>query len=140
MVNEFRDVPGYGGKYQVSKDGRIRQANRDGSYSIKIVERLKGRGEIVLRSDHGSHIYYTDVLVLESWGGIPGETNPDGSLIQTSPEVYHKDGNPQNDCIDNLEWCDRYYLLENTTKNKLNIIQNKVSKSLNKFANKYILN
>lgn len=35
--------------------------------------------------------------------------NPDGTPLIGKPEINHKDSNPSNNCVNNLEYCDRHY-------------------------------
>ena len=49
-------------------------------------------------------------------------------------EINHKDENPSNNCVDNLEWCSHIYNSNYGNRNK------KISKALEKKINQYDLN
>ncbi len=106
MTEEWRDVVGYEGLYQVSSSARVRSLDRvirplDG----KVPYVFKGR---VLKPYPRKHGYYTVNLCRDSiactdtvhrlfaQAFIP---NPLGL-----PEVNHKDGDGFNNSRDNLEW------------------------------------
>lgn len=109
-IEKWRDIPSYLGLYQASNLGRIRtypkevycyNANGDdvkmtiGGEILSPVTTKKGYKRVTL-SDKG---ICTPQLVhrLVAMAFIP---NPHGY-----PVVNHKDENPSNNCVDNLEWC-----------------------------------
>ena len=71
------------------------------------------RGYLQVRLSIGGHsntiARYIHRLVAAAF--IP---NPDNL-----PEVNHKDENKENNCVDNLEWCDHQYNME-YSQNKIN--------------------
>ena len=97
MVEEWRDVKGYEGFYEVSNFGQIRNAktkrikksfpNRCGYLKIQLLKRSSQKN------------FYVHRLVAVAF--IPNEMN--------LKEVNHKDENKLNNRMDNLEWCDRKY-------------------------------
>lgn len=101
---EWRDIPGYEGYYQVSNLGRVRSLDRVVTRS-GFDKRLKGKillgrvvdyGRIIVSLSKGGVVRRRKVhsLVMEAFVG----PYPDGL------EIRHLDGDPSNNCIDNLRY------------------------------------
>lgn len=102
MVEEWRDIIGYEGKYQVSNCGRVKTLNYNntGRERIKQLEtNTKGYKKIDLYKNGEREPFLVHRLVAIAF--IPNPNN--------FPIVNHKDENPSNNCVDNLEWCDVKY-------------------------------
>lgn len=112
MKEEWRDIPGYVGYYQVSNLGNIRSLDREVIIKNGIVRKTKGQTmkktvgngkgnyeAVSLSADHRTQRFLVHRLVAAAF--VP---NPDGL-----PEINHKDENKLNNRADNLEWCDRKY-------------------------------
>ena len=103
----WRDCKGYEGKYQVSNQGRV--------WSVKNQKYLKlgidkdGYCGVVLYAKNGK-AKDEKVHRLVALAFLP---NPD-----KLPQVNHKDENPSNNCVDNLEWCTNKYNVNYGTRNK----------------------
>lgn len=93
-IEEFRDVPGYEGMYEVSNFGRVR---RNG----KILKPFNNYG--YLRVDLFKNGIVRKFLIhrLVAQAFIPNPKN--------LPQVNHKDEDKTNNCVENLEWCDAKY-------------------------------
>lgn len=110
MEEIFRDIPKFEGLYQVSNYGNIKsytrkRLGRGGSVRIcpgKILRhKIDNRGyhQIDLFDLNGkSHRFLIHRLVAEIFLVNPNNLS----------QVNHKDNNPSNNCIDNLEWCSNY--------------------------------
>ena len=102
---EWRQIPGYGDRYLVSNYGRIK--------SIGIKNRFICKSDRILRGSYNKLRYKRVVL---AYGGKKHTTvvhrlvamaflpNP-----QNLPCINHKDENPSNNHVDNLEWCTHKY-------------------------------
>lgn len=97
----WKDIPGYEGLYQVSNLGNIKSLDR---YKI-IKAKIKGR---ILKPGINSQGYYQVVL---NKNGRTKHVRINRIVAQVfikneknKKEVNHKDGNKQNNCVDNLEW------------------------------------
>ena len=108
-MEEWRDIEGYEGLYQVSNYGRVKSLERNvttgfGDRHIKekiiILNQLpNGYLYYCLSKNNKKKGFYIHRLVAETF--IPNPNN--------LPEVNHKDEDKTNNCIENLEWCDRSY-------------------------------
>lgn len=107
---EWRDIKGFEGLYQVSNMGRVKsqsrkvRANTCGIRLLpeKILRDCKSNSgyKLVVLCKEGKHFNkMVHRLVAESF--LP---NP-----QNFAEVNHKDEDKLNNSLDNLEWCDRTY-------------------------------
>lgn len=114
---EWRDVIGYEGLYQVSNHARIRSVERIGKHS-------KG-GDKLLRSKEKKPFYTSNgrVRVELSKNGVNKKHSlhvivakafvPNPKNLE---EVNHKDENPKNNYPENLEWCTHLYNMNYGTR------------------------
>lgn len=96
---KWKDIPGFEGYYQVSNLGRIKGVARQLPNGTHIKEKIREpQGATYLAvdlwRDNQSHSKLVHRLVAQAF--LP---NPDNL-----PEVNHKDGNPRNNAVANLEW------------------------------------
>lgn len=106
---EWRDIEGYEGYYQVSNLGRVKSLARavKKQWFLKhIRERImrpgledKGYQIVVLRINNSRQTIRVHKLVAQAF--IPNPNN--------LPQVNHKDCNRSNNRVDNLEWCTAAY-------------------------------
>lgn len=99
MEEEWKDIAGTSGLYQVSNLGRV--------------ARVRKYGRRILKPTFGSIAYPTVHLTfgtkrrrctIHRLVAIAFLPNPDGL-----PQVNHKDENPANNAAANLEWCSEVY-------------------------------
>lgn len=117
MNNEiWKDIDGYGGFYQVSNLGRIKSLARNTKNGHckkdKILKNsVDKKGYVVaeLRKDNKRKSYKVHRLVAETF--IYNQYN--------KPQINHKDGNKQNNNVENLEWCTNSENQIHAYKNKL---------------------
>lgn len=119
MVKEiWRPVPGYEGIYEVSSLGRIKSLarktnNQTGKKDLIMspgwIGNKKGYLFVWLCKDGKRTRYSVHRLVATVF--IPNPLN--------LPFVNHKDCNPQNNRVENLEWCDAKYNINYGNRNKI---------------------
>lgn len=103
MIEVWKDIPGYEGKYQVSNYGRVKSLNYGRTGKEKILKQnittimLKNKKRIVhriplWRNNKGKN-YFVHRLVWTSFNGnIPDDM-----------QIDHIDNNPENNYLDNLQ-------------------------------------
>ena len=117
---EWRDVFGWEGLYQVSHLGRVKSLSRsivykDGrecTYPSKIIKNQKvstGYRSVMFYGVNGKKQYYVHRLVAETF--IPNPKN--------LGDVNHKDCCKTNNILINLEWCSRSDNIKHAYKNGL---------------------
>ncbi len=98
----WKDIPGYEGLYQVSSCGNVRSMNYRGLGKVKVLktaEDKRGYTHVNLFKDKIPKTCQVHRLVAIAF--IPNPNN--------LPQINHKDCNPRNNHIENLEWCDAKY-------------------------------
>ena len=110
MEEVWKDIPEYEGLYQVSNTGKVRRLNYRGSGKTKLLKQStdKGYKRIVLSKNGKKKNHWVHRLV-----AIVFISNPNNYK-----EVNHKDENPSNNNVKNLEWCTREYNNNYGTRNK----------------------
>lgn len=127
IKEEWKDIEGYEGLYQISNYGRVKSLKREcwngkawftkKEKILKCIIRKDGYARVCLCKDGKTK----DVLVhrLVAIAFIPNPNN--------LPQVNHKDENKEKNHVSNLEWCDSSYnanygtRVERATKNKPNM-------------------
>lgn len=106
MAEEWRDVVGFEGYYQVSNLGRVKSLDRVKCDGIRMIGRIRkthkdacGYELVQLRKDGIIKHYSVHRLVATAF--IPNPCN--------LPQVNHKDENRSNNVVGNLEWCTQLY-------------------------------
>lgn len=97
----WKPVAGYEELYEVSSLGRVKSLANNKSRKEKILKPYNDDGylQVQLYRDGKRKFFKVHRLVAAAF--IP---NPLGL-----PEVNHKDENPSNNVVENIEWCDRSY-------------------------------
>ena len=94
----MENVPGYEGVYKVTSDGRVYHYYKHREpKELTYGESFDGYIQVRLWDRNLGKMKYWRVHRLVATTFIP---NPDNL-----PEVNHKDGNKQNNNVENLEWC-----------------------------------
>lgn len=101
-------IKGYEGIYEVSDQGRVRSLKFGKERILKPGRNPKGYILVHLYKNREKKWYLVHRLVALAF--IP---NPDNL-----PQVNHKDENPSNNKVENLEWCDCKYNNNYGTRNQ----------------------
>lgn len=115
-MNEiWKDIKDFEGLYQISNFGRVKslpkytyskgypQLRKEKILKLRFVGKYRNYLAVVL-NDH--HQYSVHRLVAQAF--IPNPNN--------LPLVNHKDENPKNNHVNNLEWCDNRYNVKYSAK------------------------
>ena len=112
MIEEWRDIEGYEGLYQVSNTGRVKSLDRIAimsRYGKEIERRIKGR----LLKAWIAQDYFHVTLCKRGKIKAPFVHKLVAAAFIDNPNKYktvnHKDENKKNNRADNLEWCTTLY-------------------------------
>ena len=113
----WRDVVEYEGLYSVSNYGRVKSLGRNMPHPTRTGRMHKRRQRIMkLQSHHGGYQFVclcksadnkgwkSQVKAVHRLVALSFLDNPNGL-----PQINHKDENPRNNTLENLEWCDAKY-------------------------------
>ena len=144
MEKIWKDIKGYEGLYQVSNLGEIKILSKKLKTGLKNNPYIQ-RKEKILKKQKNKLKYEHAIITKDgkahniSIHKVVAETFLDKNNFKSMPYedrtkidlnklvVNHKDENPSNNCIDNLEWCTQCYNINYGTRN------NKVSKTMINF-------
>lgn len=106
MTEQWRDIHGFEGKYQVSNHGRVRNIKfighpRSTKQERILVPRTNRYGYSVIHLSDGNKDFHPPIHRLVAMAFIPNPLN--------YPAVNHKDENKENNHAENLEWCTNLY-------------------------------
>lgn len=103
MVEVWKDIEGYEGRYQISNLGNVKSLQYGGRKGIvkNLVPKVSNSGRlwVELMKNGGKKQFLIHRLV-----GMAFIPNPDNL-----PQINHLDENPKNNRVDNLEWCTAEY-------------------------------
>lgn len=118
-VERWKDIPGYEEYYSVSTYGRVlakfrlvKYTDKDGNEQWKRVEshllndKKRDKGGYVSVSLRGDDYFAPKTIGVHRLVALAFIPNPDNL-----PIINHKDENPSNNNVDNLEWCTHKYNL-----------------------------
>lgn len=128
-MEEWRDIKGYEGLYQVSDLGRVKSLNYNKTGEERLMKpyKISKKSEntyylIQLHKDGKKYRKRVHRLVAEAF--IP---NPNGL-----PDINHKDENGLNNRVDNLEWCNAKY--NNNYGTRIQRVSEKLSKTVCQYS------
>jgi len=118
MEEIWKDIKGYEDLYQVSNFGMVKSLKREKILKPRVNK--KGYSHLILYNGVGKELYIHQ-LVARAF-----IINPENFLY-----INHKDENPKNNNVGNLEWCDCKYNSNYGTRNKKVSISKQRSKNPN---------
>ena len=127
----WKDIKGYEGMYQISNLGRVKSLKMKKEHNKYLLKPYSTKNGY-LRVSLSKNNKYKGPLI-HRLVAIHFLDNPNNY-----PEVNHKDENKENNCVNNLEWCDRKYNVlygtakqrESKTKHKYYIEQYDLNQNL----------
>ena len=96
MKEQWKDIAGYKGDYQVSSSGNVRSWKYNMPEPLA-VRNIRGYHSVLLYKSGKPLNKYVHRLVLEAF--MPN--------LENKPQVNHKNGNKQDNILSNLEWVTR---------------------------------
>ena len=103
MKEIWKDIEGYEGLYQVSNLGRVKSLPKQKRFGEILLKQntIKGYKRVCLSKNNVQKYYLVHRLVAHAFI----------SNLENKEQINHKDENKKNNCVNNLEWCDRKYNL-----------------------------
>ena len=108
-TEQWRMIPDYEGLYMVSNLGRVKSLNYNGTGQDRIMKPTVYSGgyfRVKLWKNKKPKLHLVHRLVAQAF--LPNPYN--------LPQINHKDENPANNCVDNLEWCTSKYNINYGTR------------------------
>lgn len=99
MQEIFKEVKGYEGYYEVSNLGRVRSTSYKGTRILKPFKTKNGYLNVVFCIKQVRIHKFLHRLVAEAFLANP----------QNLEQVNHKNGNKEDNSVENLEWCTQEY-------------------------------
>ena len=115
LFEEWRDIKGAEGTYQISNQGRVRSVDRIDANGAKrngiiLSQKVARSGYKTVSLYFNQRWHHPSVHRLVAEAFIPNPNN--------LPQVNHKDEDKTNNCVDNLEWCSAKYNTNYGLRNK----------------------
>lgn len=110
-IEIWRDIPGYEGSYQVSNRGRVKSLLRNRIRILKPRKRSRGMKYLNVALFTNGKRKEESIHRLVALAFLPNPNN--------YPVINHKDENPGNNHVDNLEWCTVEYNYKYSEKTRL---------------------
>lgn len=109
-IETWKDIEGFENLYQISSNGKIKSLNYRHTGKERIIKPYYRKNYHIIRLYKEGKMKRFLVHRLVAMAFIPNPNN--------YPCVNHKDENPSNNYIENLEWCTYQYNLNYGTRNE----------------------
>ena len=123
----WKDIVGYEGHYQVSNKGRVKSFKQGKERILKPSNNGWGYLSVQLFKNGEMKMCKVHRLVAKAFLSNPNNL----------PQINHKDENPSNNRVENLEWCDSKYNNNYGTRNQRvaeSLTNGKKSKTIDQFS------
>lgn len=127
MKEEWKNIKGYEGLYQVSNLGNVKSFYKN-EHLLKLCKNPRGYLIVILSNQGITKTRTVHRLVAEAF--ITNQEN--------KPQVNHIDGNKLNNRIDNLEWCTGSENVKHSWNNGLEKVTNRMREHCKEIFNKKI--
>lgn len=127
---EWRQVDGYDGDYEVSSFGRIKSYKKGLHKLLKIHFNIKGYPVVHITKLHTQ----PKSRSIHRLVGLTFIPNP-----ENLPQINHKDGVKTNNNVSNLEWCDNTYNQRHAWENGLGNPSRGSTNGMSKLTNEIVL-
>lgn len=127
-MDKWKDIKNYEGLYKISSLGEIKNLKHKKEKEVKQVLQKTGYLKVILIKDKKPKAFYVHRLVAQAF--IPN--------IENKSQVNHKDGNKQNNNINNLEWNTPKENVKHAYKNGLSVISDKQKQNMSKIKSKKV--
>lgn len=122
MKEEWRDIKDFEGYYQVSNTGKVRSLSRVITYRDGRVCRFKEKILKICVDKKGYCVVYLSMQSKKFTRKVH-RLVASSFLVnnESKPQINHIDCDKENNCADNLEWCNNSENQKHAFKNGLNI-------------------
>lgn len=112
MIEQWKSIDGYEGLYEVSNLGNVKSLGNNANRKDKFLKpaTVKGYQQVGLWKDGKRKKFLVHRLVAQAFLEKPFDPN--------ATDINHKDENPLNNRVENLEWCTRAYNNNYGTRNE----------------------
>ena len=108
IIETWKDIYKYEGRYQISNLGRVKSFGRNNPMIMKEKD-IRGYKSVTLHDGERKRTIQIHRLVAMHF-----MSNPDNK-----PQVNHKDGDKSNNCVENLEWVTNSENIKHAWENNL---------------------
>lgn len=127
-MENWKEIKGYEGIYEISNKGRVRTAENKVTYSELHGKRVWKQRVLKLKTDKNGYKRVSLWKNKQSKDFLVHRLVADAFIEKEKKKdlVNHKDGNPSNNYKENLEWCTAKGNVEHAFQNGLMTTQNSI--------------
>lgn len=127
IIEQWKPIEGYEGLYEVSSLGSVKSLNYNRTGKERILKsQNNGKGYLLVALCRDGKRKFFQIHRLVATAFIPNPNN--------YPHINHKDENPLNNIVNNLEWCDAKYNANYGTRNERSAAANSKAVEASRFS------